>query len=88
MELPFIEAGKFMRQKRKSAGFKTQRALIAALLKENPDINCSEPYISLIEKGAKTPSVHLLDVMARVLKMTPPGKGRIALDLPPCAQRL
>ena len=79
MELPFIEAGKFMRQKRKSAGFKTQRALIAALFKENPDINCSEPYISLIEKGAKTPSVHLLDVMARVLKMTPQEKGELLL---------
>jgi hypothetical protein len=80
MELPFIEAGKFMRQKRKSAGFKTQRALIQALQNDTPDINCSEPYISLIEKGAKTPSVHLLDVMARVLKMSAQEKGELLLS--------
>ncbi|PIQ25486.1 hypothetical protein COW36_20795 [bacterium (Candidatus Blackallbacteria) CG17_big_fil_post_rev_8_21_14_2_50_48_46] len=79
MELEFIEAGKFIRQKRKSAGFKTQRALIQALLQEDPEVSCSEPYISLIEKGAKTPSVHLLDVMARVLKMTPQEKGELLL---------
>lgn len=75
----FREAGEFMRQKRKERGFKTQKAFIAALLQRDPDISCSESYISLIEKGVKTPGVHLLDIMAQVLDLSAGEKGELLL---------
>lgn len=75
----FREAGEFLRQKRKERGYKTQKAFIAALLQRDPDISCSESYISLIEKGVKTPGVHLLDIMAQVLELSAGEKGELLL---------
>ncbi|PKL77141.1 MAG: hypothetical protein CVV27_06680 [Candidatus Melainabacteria bacterium HGW-Melainabacteria-1] len=75
----FRDAGEFLRQKRKEQGFKTQKSFIAALLQKDPDISCSESYVSLIEKGVKTPGVHLLDVMAQVLEMSAAEKGELLL---------
>lgn len=77
--MEFTEAGKFIRNKRKSQGFSTQKKFIAALVKAEPDINCSESYMSLIESGVKSPSVHLLDLMASVLNMSPQEKGELLL---------
>jgi len=75
----FKQAGLFLRQARKAQGFKTQKALITALKARDPQISCSESYISLIEKGVKTPGVHLLDVMAEVLQLSAPEKGELLL---------
>ncbi|MGV3525120.1 MAG: hypothetical protein ACO1RX_12890 [Candidatus Sericytochromatia bacterium] len=76
---PFRDAGQFLRGKRKARGFKTQKALIAALRQIDPDISCSESYISLIEKGVKTPGVHLLDTLAEVLELSTGEKGELLL---------
>lgn len=79
-DLPeFRDAGEFLRQKRKERGFKTQKAFIAALRQRDPDISCSESYVSLIEKGVKTPGVHLLDTMAQVLELSASEKGELLL---------
>lgn len=75
----FREAGEFLRLKRKERGFKTQKSFIAALLSRDPDISCSESYVSLIEKGVKTPGVHLLDIIAQVLELTAGEKGELLL---------
>lgn len=75
----FKEAGDFLRQKRKERGYKTQKSFISALLMRDPDISCSESYVSLIEKGVKTPGVHLLDIMAQVLELSPGEKGELLL---------
>jgi hypothetical protein len=80
MSISELSSGPFLRHKRKAAGFKTQRALIQALRAADPTISCSEPYLSLIEKGVKVPSLHLLDVMARVLQLTSAEKGQLLLD--------
>ncbi len=77
--MEYTEAGKFLKKKRKSEGFNTQKRFIQALLEKDPDINCSESYMSLIESGAKSPSVHLLDIMAIVLNMSPQEKGELLL---------
>ncbi len=77
--MEFIEAGKFIRNKRKSEGFSTQKKFISALLKSDPKINCSESYMSLIESGVKSPSVHLLDLIASILNMSPQEKGELLL---------
>ena len=75
----FREAGEFLRLRRKERGFKTQKSFIAALLAKDPDISCSESYVSLIEKGVKTPGVHLLDIMAQVLELSASEKGELLL---------
>ncbi len=75
----FKSAGATIRRKRKESGYKTQKAFIAALKTVDPDISCSESYISLIEKGVKTPGVHLLDVMAEVMSLSPTEKGELLL---------
>ncbi|GIW22444.1 MAG: hypothetical protein KatS3mg068_1451 [Candidatus Sericytochromatia bacterium] len=77
--MEYIEAGKFLKNKRKEMGFNTQKKFIKALLEKDPDINCSESYISLIESGVKSPSVHLLNIMAQVLNLTPQEKGELLL---------
>jgi len=77
--MEYIEAGKFLKNKRKKMGFITQKKFIKALLEKDPDINCSESYISLIESGVKSPSVHLLNIMAQVLDLTPQEKGELLL---------
>ena len=77
--MEFIEAGKFIRNKRKGEGFSTQKKFIAALLKSDPNINCSESYMSLIESGVKSPSVHLLDLIASILNMSTHEKGELLL---------
>jgi hypothetical protein len=77
--MEYIEAGKFIKKKRKSVGFATQKSFIQALVDADPEINCSESYISLIESGAKSPSVHLLDVMSAVLHLSPQEKGELLL---------
>lgn len=79
-ELPFKEAGAFLRKKRKEAGYKTQKAYIKALKIQQPTISCSEPYISLIEKGVKIPALKLFNVMAEVLTLTPTEKGELLLQ--------
>lgn len=78
-QIEFKEAGDFLRLKRKERGYKTQKSFIAALHQVDPDISCSESYISLIEKGVKTPGVHLLDIMAQVLELSPAEKGELLL---------
>src|SRR5690606_12174205 len=75
----FKQAGATIRRKRKESGYKTQKAFIAALKALDPDISCSESYISLIEKGVKTPGVHLLDVMAEVMALSAAEKGELLL---------
>lgn len=77
--MDFQEAGKRLKAKRKQAGFKTQRALIAALQEADAAIHCSETYLSLIESGQKSPSVHLLDIMALVLGLSAQDKGELLL---------
>lgn len=77
--MEFSEAGSFIKKKRKNQGFNTQKSFIKALISIDPEINCSESYISLIESGAKSPSVHLLDVMAKVLNLTQQEKGELLL---------
>lgn len=77
--MEYTEAGKFIRNKRKTQGFSTQKKFIAALIKADPAINCSESYMSLIESGVKSPSLHLLDLMASVLQMSPQEKGELLL---------
>jgi tetratricopeptide (TPR) repeat protein len=77
--MEYTEAGKFIKKKRKSVGYATQKSFIQALLDADPDINCSESYISLIESGAKSPSVHLLDLMSTVLNLSPHEKGELLL---------
>ncbi|RYX95315.1 XRE family transcriptional regulator, partial [bacterium] len=77
--MEYIEAGKFIRNKRKNQGFSTQKKFIAALIKADPEINCSESYMSLIESGVKSPSVHLLDLIASILEMSPQEKGELLL---------
>lgn len=77
--MEYTEAGKFLKKKRKSVGFATQKSFIQALLNADSEINCSESYISLIESGAKSPSVHLLDVMSSVLNLSPHEKGELLL---------
>lgn len=77
--MEYTEAGKFIRNKRKNQGFSTQKKFIAALTKADPEVNCSESYMSLIESGVKSPSLHLLDLMASVLQMTPQEKGELLL---------
>ena len=76
---PFKSAGAFLRQKRKAAGYKTQKAYIQALKAKQPGISCSEPYISLIEKGVKIPALKLFNVMAEVLGLTATEKGELLL---------
>lgn len=78
-KMEYTEAGKFIRNKRKAQGFSTQKKFIAALLKADPQINCSESYMSLIESGVKSPSLHLLDLMSSILQMTPQEKGELLL---------
>lgn len=78
-ELPFKAAGAFLRKKRKEAGYKTQKSYIEALKVQQPTLSCSEPYISLIEKGVKIPALKLFNVMAEVLKLTPTEKGELLL---------
>lgn len=75
----FKEAGAFLKRQRKDKGFKTQKSLIAALKSVEPEISCSESYISLIEKGVKTPGVHLLDLLAQVLELSASEKGELLL---------
>jgi transcriptional regulator with XRE-family HTH domain len=75
----YAQAGSFLKAKRKAQGFKTQKVFIQALQKLDPELTCSEPYISLIEKGVKSPSIYLLDIMAQVLQLTPPEKGELLL---------
>ncbi|MFN8670884.1 MAG: helix-turn-helix transcriptional regulator [Candidatus Sericytochromatia bacterium] len=77
--MQYIEAGKFLKKKRKGSGYKTQKSFIDALMKIDPDINCSESYISLIESGVKSPGLHLLDAMAEVLTLTKQEKGELLL---------
>lgn len=77
--MEYQEAGQRLKTKRKQAGFKTQRALIAALQQSDPAIHCSETYLSLIESGQKSPSVHLLDLMALVLGLSAQDKGELLL---------
>lgn len=77
--MEYIEAGNFLKNKRKEVGFSTQKKFIKALLEKDPDINCSESYISLIESGVKSPSVHLLNIMAQVLNLTSQEKGELLL---------
>jgi len=77
--IEFKEAGAFLRQQRKKKGYKTQKGFIAALKAIDPTISCSESYISLIEKGVKTPGVRLLDLMAKVLKLSASEKGELLL---------
>src|SRR5207253_3891652 len=77
--MEYTEAGKIIKKKRKSVGFATQKSFIQALLDADPEINCSESYISLIESGAKSPSVHLLDVMSAVLNLSHSEKGELLL---------
>ena len=77
---PFKDAGAFLRKKRKAAGYKTQKSYIKALKQQQPDISCSEPYISLIEKGVKIPALKLFNVMAQVLELTPTEKGELLLS--------
>lgn len=79
-ERPFKASGAFLRKKRKAAGYKTQKAYIQALKKKAPGISCSEPYISLIEKGVKIPALKLFNVMAEVLALTPTEKGELLLS--------
>lgn len=75
----FAEAGQFLRRKRKENGLKTQKNLIQALKAIDPDVSCSETYISLIEKGVKSPGVHLLDMMAQVLRLSAAEKTELLL---------
>jgi transcriptional regulator with XRE-family HTH domain len=75
----YAQAGSFLKAKRKAQGFKTQKVFIQALQKLDPELTCSESYISLIEKGVKSPSIYLLDIMAQVLQLTPPEKGELLL---------
>lgn len=75
----FQAAGALIRKRRKEAGYKTQKAFIAELKARAPEVSCSESYISLIEKGVKTPGVHLLDVMAEVLNLSASEKGELLL---------
>jgi hypothetical protein len=77
---PFKDAGAFLRKKRKAAGYKTQKAYIQALKELHPTISCSEPYISLIEKGVKIPALKLFNIMAEVLGLTPTEKGELLLS--------
>lgn len=77
--MEYTEAGKFIRNKRKNQGFSTQKKFIEALTKADSEVNCSESYMSLIESGVKSPSLHLLDLMASVLQMTPQEKGELLL---------
>lgn len=77
--MEFKDAGKFIRQKRKALGFKTQKLLIKALKEYDPSVSCSEPYISLIEKGSKSPSIHLLNVLASVLQLSTQEKSELLL---------
>lgn len=77
--MQYIEAGKFIKKKRKSSGFKTQKSFIDALISIDPQINCSESYISLIESGFKSPSLYLLDIMSTVLGLTKQEKGELLL---------
>ena len=79
-ERPYKEAGAFLKRKRKDMGYRTQKMYIKALKEINPDISCSEPYISLIEKGVKTPALKLFNIMAEVLELTPTEKGELLLD--------
>ncbi|MBC7475807.1 MAG: hypothetical protein H7263_16105, partial [Candidatus Sericytochromatia bacterium] len=67
--MEYIEAGKFLKKKRKSVGFNTQKSFISAMMTTDPEINCSESYMSLIESGVKSPSVHLLDLISLTLKL-------------------
>lgn len=77
--MQYIEAGKFIKKKRKSGGFRTQKSFIDALMKIDSDINCSESYVSLIESGVKSPGLHLLDAMSIVLGFTKQEKGELLL---------
>lgn len=77
--IQFKDAGAFLRQQRKQKGFKTQKGFISALKAVQPNISCSESYISLIEKGVKTPGVRLLDLMAKVLELSASEKGELLL---------
>lgn len=77
--MQYIEAGKFIKKKRKSGGYKTQKSFIEALISIDPQINCSESYISLIESGVKSPSLNLLDIMSTVLGFTKQEKGELLL---------
>lgn len=77
---PFKDAGAFLRKKRKEAGYKTQKVYIKALKEQQPHISCSEPYISLIEKGVKIPALKLFNIMAEVLELTPTEKGELLLN--------
>jgi len=77
--MKYLEAGKFLKKKRKLCGFVTQKSFIQALKKIDPEINCSESYISLIEAGVKSPSVSLLDIMSTVLKLSQQEKGELLL---------
>jgi len=77
--MQYLKAGKFIKEKRKKLGFTTQKVFINALQSVDSDISCSESYISLIEAGEKSPSVHLLDVIATVLKLSHSEKGELLL---------
>lgn len=77
--MEYSQAGKFLKNKRKQAGFKTQKSFIDALTKQDPEINCSESYISLIESGVKSPALKLLNIMAIVLDLSAQEKGELLL---------
>ena len=77
--MKYLEAGKFLKKKRKLCAYATQKSFIQALKNLDSEINCSESYISLIEAGVKSPSVSLLDVMATALKLTQQEKGELLL---------
>ncbi|MBC7473327.1 MAG: hypothetical protein H7263_03475 [Candidatus Sericytochromatia bacterium] len=49
------------------------------MMTTDPEINCSESYMSLIESGVKSPSVHLLDLISLTLKLSPQEKGELLL---------
>lgn len=77
--MEYSQAGKFLKTKRKQAGFKTQKSFIDALTKQDSEINCSESYISLIESGVKSPALKLLNVMSVVLNLSAQEKGELLL---------